>query len=487
MPYRGVVGRASRIILATTLLGISGCQSKPSHQVAKKVVTTTALPSFNTEANTNVRPASAIQPASYSNPPSAASHAATPAIELPAPTEELQLELVIQGVLARNPSLQAMAAAWRAAAERYPQVVSLDDPMFGFMIGPAALNSDTGTQGYMLDASQKLPWHGKRDLRGQSADAATAVARADIDETRQRLIATTKIAVADYYLVHRLLELNQKNAAIMREFRDVARVKYENNQVTQEDVLQADVELAELERRTVELQRMNRVAIARINTLLHQQPDFPLARPPAQMSVEGEVPPVEYLRQIALQRRPQLAAEAAKIRGEEAALGLAHVDYYPDYTIVGRYDGFWENPEQRPQVGMNLNVPLNHAKRDAAVREASYRLSQRRAEYRQRVDEVNNDVQSAYEMYQESQKTLQLYESKILPAAKQNVDTARSTYTNAKLDFLRLLDSQRRYLMLQEKYREAEAEKIRRLANLEQAVGGTLEMLVPEEIHPLDQ
>ena len=183
------------------------------------------------------------------------------------------------------------------------------------------------------------------------------------------------------------------------------------------------------------------------------------------MSVEGEVPPVEYLRQVALQRRPQLAAEAAKIRGEEAALGLAHVDYYPDFTIVGRYDGFWENPDQRPQVGMNLNVPLYHAKRDAAVREASYRLSQRRAEYRQRVDEVNNDVQSAYEMVQESTKTLRLYEQKILPAAKQNVDTARSTYTNAKLDFLRLLDSQRRYLMLQEKYREAEAEKIRRLAN----------------------
>ena len=107
MPYRGVVGRASRIFIATTLLGISGCQSKPSHQVAKKVVATTALPALNSETIASERPAPAIQPASYSNPPAAGSQALTPAIELPAPTEELQLELLIQGVLARNPSLQA--------------------------------------------------------------------------------------------------------------------------------------------------------------------------------------------------------------------------------------------------------------------------------------------------------------------------------------------------------------------------------------------
>src|SRR5262245_9561542 len=42
---------------------------------------------------------------------------------------ELLLPKLQDAVLARNPSLQTMIASWRAAAERYPQVISLDDPM----------------------------------------------------------------------------------------------------------------------------------------------------------------------------------------------------------------------------------------------------------------------------------------------------------------------------------------------------------------------
>ena len=45
-------------------------------------------------------------------------------------------ELIIQ-VQNRNPSLQAMAASWQAAAQRYPQVVSLDDPTFSAMAARA--------------------------------------------------------------------------------------------------------------------------------------------------------------------------------------------------------------------------------------------------------------------------------------------------------------------------------------------------------------
>ena len=43
---------------------------------------------------------------------------------------ELSVEQLVAEVQARNPSLQAASAAWRAAAARYPQAVSLDDPMF---------------------------------------------------------------------------------------------------------------------------------------------------------------------------------------------------------------------------------------------------------------------------------------------------------------------------------------------------------------------
>src|SRR4051812_43415361 len=57
----------------------------------------------------------------------------------PAALDELTVEGLVAEVLARNPSLAQMAAAYEAAAARYPQVTSLDDPTLGFTGAPTAI------------------------------------------------------------------------------------------------------------------------------------------------------------------------------------------------------------------------------------------------------------------------------------------------------------------------------------------------------------
>src|SRR5215471_14645670 len=68
---------------------------------------------------------------------------------------ELSLPWLIEAVQARNPSLQAMAAVWEAAAARYPQAVSLEDPMFMAMAAPASFGSDEVESAYALQLNQK--------------------------------------------------------------------------------------------------------------------------------------------------------------------------------------------------------------------------------------------------------------------------------------------------------------------------------------------
>src|SRR5213594_760502 len=55
--------------------------------------------------------------------------------------KELSAEALVQEVVARNPSLAQMIAAWQAASARYPQVTSLDAPMFGVQLAPGAWGS----------------------------------------------------------------------------------------------------------------------------------------------------------------------------------------------------------------------------------------------------------------------------------------------------------------------------------------------------------
>jgi outer membrane protein TolC len=260
----------------------------------------------------------------------------------------------------------------------------------------------------------------------------------------------------------------------MQEFRNTANAKYLANLVTQQDVLQADVELAELQRRRFELARMEQVAVARINTLMHRNPVHPLPSPPARLTAIDTPPTVEKLQALAVERRPDLAILDARIRAEEASAALAAREFYPDLEFVGRYDAFWQEDPLKSSLGMRLNVPIYKERRRAAVREALFRVRQQRAEFDSLLDTIRNDVHSGHARLVESKRVSELYHDILLPVARQNVEAARSGYAAAQVDFLRLVEAQRQFNMLKERSYEAETDYHRNVAELERIVGGPL-------------
>lgn len=133
---------------------------------------------------------------------------------------ELSLESLVAEVQAVHPSVEAMYSAWQAAAQRYPQVISLDDPMFGTTVAPSSFGSRDVESAYALEASQKIPWHGKRALRGAAAYAASNIAERDVETTRQRLAEVAALAFWDYYAARQQLELNEQNSVVLESFRD---------------------------------------------------------------------------------------------------------------------------------------------------------------------------------------------------------------------------------------------------------------------------
>ncbi len=390
----------------------------------------------------------------------------------------LDLTYYINQVLERNRSLQAMVAAWRSAAQRYPQAVSLDDPIFQSMTAPGSWNSNNVTPAYAFSGSQKFPWMGKRSLRGEVASAEATAASFDVADLRLQLTQAAQLAYLDYFLVHRQLEIIETNLQRLEEFREAARRRYEANLAMQQDVLQAEVELAEAQRQQIELRRKLRAAIARINTLLHLPPDLPVPPPPTQISVEREPAPAEILRQAAIEQRPDLRAIAAKLQAESASLGLAYKEFFPDIELVARYDSFWQpistQGALQAQVGVNMNVPIYLQKRRAAVREAIFKLQQKRAEYEQRVDDIQREVEATHAEVVEMREVVKLYTSRSLVFAQRNVESARADYIAGRSDFLRLVTAQRQLLMLQEKHIEAVAGYVSRLADLERVVGGAV-------------
>lgn len=390
---------------------------------------------------------------------------------------ELSVDAVVEQVLTRNPSLAEMTAAWQAASARYAQVTSLDDPMVGAVIGPASIGSNDVDFAYRFELSQKLPFPGKLGIRGQSALAEAAAAGNEIDDMRLRLIEAARSAFFEYYLAGRAISVNEDNLKLLRAFREEARSRYEKALVPQQDILQADVELGRQQERGLTLERMRRVTVARINTLMHLPPDSPLPPPPAQLNLAGALPSAEALRARAVVQRPDLQALANRIAAEEASLGLAHKEYYPDFEVMAAYDAFWQPGEKdlRTMLGVRLNLPVQKERRHAAVAEAQARIAQRRAELDGRIDQVNLQVQEAYEQVVESENVVRLYEKTILPAARSNVEAARSAYESARIPFLSLIEAQRNQVALRDRYYESLADYFRRRATLERVTGGPLQ------------
>ncbi len=468
--------------LCAALALFVGCQTVDRHLsltarvVEPRVDTSPAEPkqpethstAFTTSVGQAAAPSAVRTSFEEEAPPPAPIHATTR-------PDVLDLPWLLEEVQSRNPSLQAMAAAWRSAAARYPQAISLEDPMFMAMAAPASFDSKEVESAYALQLNQKFPWFGKRAARGRQAAAEANAAYHDLEDSRLQLNEVVQTAFYDYYLARRSLELNRDNVAVMERFRSSAQAKYRANQVTQQDDLQATVELAELERESIELERMDKVAAARINTLLRVSPFDPLPPPPKKLDPPTAKLDAGALQLIAEGQRPDLAALAAKARAEEAAVTLVCKEYYPDIDIFGRYDTFWQpadtQSDLRPQVGATINLPIYRGRLNAAVTEAMFRLQQRRAEYEQRRLDISYEVANASALVEESRRTVAIYADKLIPATEQNVAAAGANYEVGKVSFLELATAQRQSIELRRKQEAALATYHARLAELARVVG----------------
>ncbi len=390
---------------------------------------------------------------------------------------DLSVEDLVADVLARNPNLSQMVAAWQAASARYPQVRSLDDPMVSTMFAPSSFGSNTVDSGYRIELSQKIPFPGKLKLRGQGALAEAGAAQNDVEDMRVQLTESAKLAFYEYYLVERAIVVNDEGLRLLGEFKQSAESRYKTGLVPQQDVLQAEVEIGRQRERAVTLERMRKVAVARINTLRSLPPDEALPKPPQDLKVIPGLPPAASLRELALSQRPDLRAIQDRIAVEESAFKLVLREYYPDVEVTAAYDTIMGNGPMRdlaPQVGLRMNLPVRFAKRNGAVQEAQAKIAQRHAEYASRVNQVQFQVQEAYEQLLESERVLVLYEKTILPAARENVKAAQSAYVTGKTPFLSLVEAQRNLVNLRDRHYEAIADYFRRLATLERVIGGPI-------------
>jgi len=369
----------------------------------------------------------------------------------PAPAEDpfaglaqLERPALIEAALRRNPGLAAAHSAWGAALARYPQATAFEDPMFDAALAPASFGSDEVDTGFRVGVSQALPFPGKRGLRGELA-LAEAEAGAQAYASEQLALAeAASLLFDDYYLGARASEQNVRHLALVEELSHAALARYEAGAAGQQDALLAEAELAELLHRKIELETAQRRAAERINTLLHRFPESPLPPPPATLAAPVEAPlDAAALTERALRERPELRAAQARVSARESAVALARREYFPDFTLTGAYDRFWQENALQPMVGVAVNVPFQLGRRAGALEEAHAELSRARSEAQRAEDRVRLDVARAVDRLREAHHLLELVSDRMLPVSRDRLAASRAAFESGRGSFLELIDAER--------------------------------------------
>lgn len=395
--------------------------------------------------------------------PSAAQHPA----EAPGFGSTLTVEALVDRVLAQNAGLAAAEAAAEAAAYRIDPAGSLEDPMLSFGAAPRSADRN-------VDLSQRLPWPGTLSAREAAARHAASAADWSTDAARLTLEAAAKQAYAEWYFAARGIEINRDVQALLDQLIATAEARYAAGRALQQDVLQAEVERAQLETEALRLHRERSAAQARINALLNRTPDQPL--PPADGIETGRsVLDGRTLERLALERHPALKRLDAEISSAESRVTVARKAFFPHFQVRAGYNGLMDDPDKRPTLGVSINVPFDRGKRRAEVDRALAEMRGAESALRDERSRLLADVARVRAEVVEAVESIAVFEDELLPLAEAFMNAAVADYQSGTGAFLNVVVAEQRLLGTELELERARADYLRRFAELERLTGGALE------------
>lgn len=403
--------------------------------------------------------------------PDAESQPEAVAAGLPPSGEVLDRQWLIAAVLDANPSLRAAREARAAASARIDQTESLTDPTASYSLAPLSLGSDDARFGEVLRIAQRFPFPGTLGVRGEVAAAEAETAGLRVEEARLDLGTMASLLFDRHYLVARSLEANAEHLRLLESFQRVATDRYAAGLAPQQAPIQAEVEAAHVLHRQVVLEIEQRQVGVRINALLHREPRAPL--PPAPRDLGLPAPPETPMDRVsaALAARPEVEAQRTVVQARRAAISLARLDAYPDFEVAASYNSMWGTPEHRWAVGAALNLPLYRRRVRAGIAEAEARLAAEQSLLASLEDEVGEATEIAALALEEALHVARLYESKVLPATRDQLAAARSGFETGANTMLALIDAERSLRTAELSYFQAVAAASSRRAELDRALG----------------
>jgi outer membrane protein TolC len=358
--------------------------------------------------------------------------------------DTLRVTDVVAEARRANPMIQAARYQADAVGERGSQAGALPDPVLSLGLRNRPLD-DFGTENPMtmnwIGLSQSFPWPGNQGFGQQRQEHFARAAELDADEMEAALVSRVKEVYFQLAFMDRALGIMASTRELLRDFLEVTSAKYAVGAGLQQDILQAQVAIAQMTA-DITIVEQNRVAMAaRLNSLLGRPATEPVGSLELPDPAES-LAPVDSLMVVAAANRPAIRAARERALAAEAGYRAAQRDAYPDFMVAL---GYGQRPEFEDLASIEIGIVLplwSGSKQKPKIREMQ---AVRSAEEARELDLHNETFARLSELRAaaERARTLsELYRTSIIPQAMAAVESALSAYRVGEVDYMTLLSNQ---------------------------------------------
>ncbi|NLN60279.1 MAG: TolC family protein [Deltaproteobacteria bacterium] len=277
-----------------------------------------------------------------------------------------------------------------------------------------------------------------------------ALSRKEEERTIQDTVQEVKVTYFNVLRAEKLLEAAKQAVELLKSHRNTAQQFFDVGLIPKNDLLYAEVELANSEHDLVRAENSLELAKASFNTALRRGISTPVQLEDILTETPFDLSFDECLK-TALENRPELKAYQLKVDQAQSLLKIARSGYFPTVSLVGNYSKYGDDPdvsgsEFQDQESWYVMAVANWnfwewGKTKFQVDNRLARENQTRDMLANATDQVTLEVKNAYLVVREAEKQIPVTK-KAIEQAEENYRINKERYQEQVATSTEVLDAQ---------------------------------------------
>jgi len=331
----------------------------------------------------------------------------------------------------------------------------------------------TGTQ-FSTNFSYVHERQRKRELRHESAEKGTGIATSGQADLERTLVLGLRMAFVQALQEKVILELAKENLAYYDHVLEVNRERFKAGAIAQVDLDRLELQRVQYEsdlqiaKQSLETAKIQLLMLLNDRTPVHR---FDVT---GAFDFSNQIAPLDEVRQVALDNRPDLKAALQSIEKAKTdhRLAVANGSTDPTFSAWWTYNPSFSNPFDHQTLGASISIPLRIFDRNQGEKLRTQLDIERNEKLMAATQaRVFSDVDSAYATVTSTVTLLQPYKDRYLQQASRVRDTIAFSYEHGAASLLDFLSAQAEYRSVQVSYLNLVASYMIAANQLNQAVG----------------